>query len=537
MVMNLEELADKYFAKGNLYEAEDLYKRLLSKNPNNANALHKLGFINLGKQDYDNAEMLLDASLKIAGNIDTLKLLAYVKEKKFQLYDAIVMYEKVLELEPSEELFVIVGNLYIQLELYDNATKLAEDYVQKFPTILAYRRLFLIYLNLAKEFSLKALYEEIQEKFPNKGLMFNLVGMYKEHVERDYKSAISYYEKAFKAGVSIAGFDLAQCYRRIGNFDEAEKSCKKVLATYPNKNDVFNLLAEIYFLQKKMRKGYKFYLSRELNPDILGLKNKWDGKEYPGKTILVISDINDMNTIRNVRFIELLKNSFENIVVASASTMESFLIANNFKTIPLSKIFDEKYDRYVLLSELQYYLNIAFENLPKPKQYLKSTKVELKEDGMKVALFWKAPGDSMKALKEQSIDVTKYLNKLFDIEGINYYSFQTGDIFETLDKYPSIIDLSKKIENIEDMAKYISSMDLVISIDSTILHLAGALGVPSIALLPQNSSWYWFNNDNKTEWYQNMQIIRQDKGKDWDSVSNKVIERVIKDNAKYQKIK
>ena len=87
------------------------------------------------------------------------------------------------------------------------------------------------------------------------------------------------------------------------------------------------------------------------------------------------------------------------------------------------------------------------------------------------------------------------------------------------------------------MAKYISSMDLVISIDSTILHLAGALGVPSIALLPQNSSWYWFNNDNKTEWYQNMQIIRQDKGKDWDSVSNKVIERVIKDNAKYQKIK
>ena len=128
--MDLESLADKYSDDGKLFEAEDLYKRLLNANPKNTNALYKLAFINVGKLDYNIAEMLLSAALKIGADIKILKLLAYVKEKQYQLYDAIVMYEQILELEKSEELFVITGNLYIQLELYDNAIHLAKEYVK-----------------------------------------------------------------------------------------------------------------------------------------------------------------------------------------------------------------------------------------------------------------------------------------------------------------------------------------------------------------------------------------------------------------------
>lgn len=534
--MDLESLADKYFDDGKLFEAEDLYKRLLNANPKNTNALYKLAFINVGKLDYNIAEMLLSAALKFGADIKILKLLAYVKEKQYQLYDAIVMYEQILELEKSEELFVITGNLYIQLELYDNAIHLAKEYVKTYENELAYRRLFLLYLNLSKKEELTILRQEIQEKFPNKGLTFNLLGMYNEFIDKDYEKAIVNYEKAVKMGISISAFDLAQCYRRIGKYDEAEKYCKKILGTYPKKNDVLNLLADLYFSQRKMRKGYKYYLDRELNKDIKTLKNKWDGKDYPNKTILVIADVNDMNCIRNLRYLDNLKSKFKDIIFAASPTMETYLQFNKIKTMPLGEIFTSKYDKYVLLSELQYYLNSTFEHIPYAKGYLESDFVEL-PNGLNIGLFWKAPGDSMKAVNEYTIDITKYLSKLFDIEGVNYYSFQKGDIFNTLEQYPKINDLTPELNNIEDVAKYVKSMDLIISIDSDVLHLAGAMGIPALAIIPENASWYWFDNTEKTEWYSSVEIVRQNIGEDWTSVADKIIERVIKDNAKCQKVK
>ena len=81
MVINLEKLADENFKKKNFVDAEDLYKRIIAINPHHAIALYRLGHINIGKGDYKTAEMVLDASLKLRPNIDTLKLLAYIKEK------------------------------------------------------------------------------------------------------------------------------------------------------------------------------------------------------------------------------------------------------------------------------------------------------------------------------------------------------------------------------------------------------------------------------------------------------------------------
>lgn len=519
--LGLEKIADDYFNERNLFEAEKLYMRILANDKTNRNALYKLAYINVGKLDYSTAEMLLDAALKIGADIKTLMLAAYVKEKLFKLYDAIVMYEKALEFEPSEGLYVIIGNLYIQLELYDNAIHIAEEYVKKFPTIMAYRRLFLIYLNLSKQQKLSELCEEIKQKFPNKGLAFNLLGMYKEFVDKDYDEAVKLYEKAVKLGVPTASFDLALCYKRMKKYDEAEKSCKKILETYPRKNDVLNLLKDIYLTERKMRKGYKYYLERDLNKDIMALKNKWDGKAA-GKTILVIADSVYSDVLRNLRYLKSLQNKFKNVILACSPAFESLLSFNKIKTIAASDINSVEYDKYVLISELPYYLNLTFEQIPKFS--LKSDKVDL-GDGFKIGLLWKPQGDSLKAVNEQTID-TKYFKDLFKISGVQFYSFQKNDIFNTLETYPQIKDLSQELNTLEDYARYVNSMDLIISIDSEVLHLAGCLNIPAIAILPFDAEWYWFDNQNKTEWYPSIELFRQKIGEDWVSVAGKIAEKV-----------
>lgn len=535
--IELEKLADQYYDEGNWFESEKLYMRILASDNKNTNALYKLGFINMGKLDYETSEMLLEAALKVGADLKTLKLLAYVKEKMFKLYDAIIMYEKVIELEPSEELFAIVSNLYITLELYDNAINITKEYIEKFPTIIAYRRLFLLYLNLSKVDELTQLCAEIKEKFANKGLMFNLVGMYKEFIEKDYEEAEKLYEKAVKTGVPTAAFDMALCLKKTGKYDEAEKYCKKILNTYPKKNDVLNLLKEIYFIQRKMRKGYKYYLERSVNDDIKALKHKWDGKNVSGNTILVVADIKGGEFIKNLRYISVLKNKFKKVVLACFSEAESFIRNNKIQVININDICKNDYDCHILLSELPYYLNMTFENIPSAGGYVKSEKMELSDEGFKVGLLWKAAGDTLKAVQQETIDITKYFKELFDIEGVSYYSFQKNDIFNTMAEYPQIKDISSELESLEDYAKYINSMDLIVSIDSEILHLAGALNKKAIGILPFDCAWYWFDNDKKTEWYESVELVKQKKDEGWSPAAKVVVERVKEYNAKHKKVK
>ena len=537
MSKELEKLANQFYEEGNWFEAEKLYMRILASDNQNTLAMYRLAFINVGKLDYGMAEMLLDAALRIKPEFETIELLAYVKEKMFKLYDAIIMYEKLIELEPSESLYEKVCNLYVSLELYDNAINITKDYIEKFHTIIAYRRLFLLYLNLYKKTELTNLITEIKEEFPNKGLMFNLVGMYKEFIEKDYSEAQILYEKAVKMGVSTASFDLALCLKKTGEYDKAEKYCKKILSTYPKKNDVLNLLKQIELVQKKTRKGYKYYIERTLNKDLDGLKNKWNGKEFKDKTILVVSDIRGGEFIINLRYITELKNKFQKVILACNPDTESLIHFPDIRVINNNDIFKTDFDYHVLLSELPYYLNKSFENILPVKPYISTEKIELNDDNYKVGLLWKASGDSFKSLHQESIDIAKIMPQLFEIDNVSYYSFQSNDIFNTILQFPQIKNISNEIHNLEDCAKYLNSMDLIISIDSELLHLAGAMNKQAIALIPFDSAWYWFNNDKKTEWYSSVEIAKQKNNDDWNEVANHVVERVKEYNAKHQKVK
>ena len=80
-----------------------------------------------------------------------------------------------------------------------------------------------------------------------------------------------------------------------------------------------------------------------------------------------------------------------------------------------------------------------------------------------------------------------------------------------------LINMKDHMNSWEDTAAIIQGLDLVISVDTSILHLAGALGKPTCALMQYVPDWRWALESNKTIWYPNMTLFRQKKLGDWDS--------------------
>ena len=85
-----------------------------------------------------------------------------------------------------------------------------------------------------------------------------------------------------------------------------------------------------------------------------------------------------------------------------------------------------------------------------------------------------------------------------------------------------LIDLAPKISDYADTAAFLKNIDLLLTIDSSIANLAGAMGIKTFLLLPFDSEWRWFNNDYSTPWYDSVRIFKQNKPNDWSEVISRI---------------
>ena len=115
---------------------------------------------------------------------------------------------------------------------------------------------------------------------------------------------------------------------------------------------------------------------------------------------------------------------------------------------------------------------------------------------------------------------------------MQFYNLSKGAKDSNLKEFDTfnIIDLGNK--NFFELAEIIKQMDIIISIDSALIHLAGVLDLDSYLLLNYNSDWRWFEDNKKTVWYPSVNIIKQNQFNKWDNVIEN-IEKII--NIKYKK--
>ena len=327
---------------------------------------------------------------------------------------------------------------------------------------------------------------------------------------------------ALELGNNEAYYNIAVSYQKQRDFKKAEEFYNKMLEIYPNDVDTLTSLGMCKLTQKNFKEGYDLFFLRDKSALDKKTENPWNINKAWEKEVVILCDQGFGDHIQFIRYLPFLKEKTEKIYVASHPS--------------LAKIFKENYPyaefitydeinpkmQSIRITDLAYALNIDFDNIPYPEGYLKSEKKEIETKKLKVGLCWEAGGAGIRTMINRTINI-KLLEPFLNLENVQIFSFQVKDTLKGNEKYPQMINLAKDFKTFDDTAKALMAMDVVISVDTSVAHLAGALGVKTFLMLPFASDWRWFEDTNKTNWYNSVEIFKQTNPISWE----KPIEDII----------
>jgi len=284
-----------------------------------------------------------------------------------------------------------------------------------------------------------------------------------------------------------------------------------------------------YFELKEYQKLWELYEDRLIHFDqliaykrIFDPNKKWNGVDsLDGKKIAVFCEQGIGDQINFSRYIPLIKEKYDCHIIANCAS-------------PLKPIF-EKYDFIdeVILKEHvttdkpidcdyhvpQMSLPLIFkqwEPLKIEKYIFEDKKMDLPvNDKFKIGIIWKGNPNSQND-PIRSINVN-WFRQLFN-EKIQFYNLHNSE----KSHIEEIIDLCDQINDFEDLAKAVNSMDLIITVDTALLHLSGAMNKPVWALIPFNPDWRWGLKGEQTDWYPSARLFRQEYSGDWEGVFKNV---------------
>ena len=129
-------------------------------------------------------------------------------------------------------------------------------------------------------------------------------------------------------------------------------------------------------------------------------------------------------------------------------------------------------------------------------------------------------------VREQENYIITYTKIITDIPGF-YKDLENYEVYngrKTLAELKEII--VTRFKNFTDTAKALKAMDVLVTVDTSVAHLAGALGVKTYLLLPYATDWRWFSDTKKTLWYDSIEIFKQDDSISWENPINSIVEKL-----------
>jgi len=250
------------------------------------------------------------------------------------------------------------------------------------------------------------------------------------------------------------------------------------------------------------------------------LKSVWSGSGLRGRRILIRCYHGLGDTIQFIRYAPLVKKIATSVSVLAQPELISILesVAGIDRLIPLTESDPQiEFDVDVEVMELPFIFRTTLSTIPAQIPYLHVTPLPIaRREKSAVGLVWKAGDwDPRRSIPLHSLKPLKKLH-----EDIEYYNLQCspeesarGEKFGRPACHPTIVET----------ARFMRSLDLIISVDSMPVHLAGALGLPTWNLLHADADWRWMKKRRDTPWYPTMRLFRQSQPDDWESVVAEVV--------------
>lgn len=496
--------AGEFIQLGRYLEAEELYQSVIVAEPTCAKAHRLLGFLNKEKSNLVVAEKMLI---------------------------------RATELDPDDsDAHYMLGNLKLQNRSYSEAE---------------------VHLCLANKL-------DPQNVFAIKDLIICLTSQEK------FQNALDFIEISMSGFPEYADWDLYIGNIKAGmlEFNAAENSYKAALSKHPDSIELLKNIAEVQYNQNKLCEAIhnheKILLRQPDNHEIrlymgfcqLALGNFAEGfKNYEyrykveggdklipsfpkallrpgfaieGKVILVIAEQGFGDLIQFSRYVEMIKNLGGKAIIYVHKPVLSLFKESFVDSDVISELNSSiHFDYYCSVMSLPYIFQTQLATIPQNIPYLKSsvqlidewrTALNVVNTRPLVGISWSG-NKQFNRDKFRSIDLDTFLT-LFE-PAFNYVVLQTNcsdQELNQLHQHSNVVRPEKPISSFADTAAIMQLCDSVISVDTAIIHLAGALGRPAHLLLPFVPDWRWMLETTNSPWYPSILIHRQTKLNEWSDV-------------------
>lgn len=500
--------------QGKFSDAENLYRALLKESPNNEIILSAFGLFYVSIKKFDKACEILKQACEIKETLGTLSALGFAEFERNDFEKAALYLEKSLDYGENPDIY---NKLIMSLFEIKNNQK-AIDYANK---------MYVLYPDDNRSIAnkIKALtqsgellqaeklcVEALKKDSSIASLWFHL-GYLKELIYSDDNQARECYKIVADLGKPEAFYNIAVSCQKLGEYADAEKYYKKMLNYFPNDNSTITSLGMCYLSQKKFKDGYELFFKRDKSKFAEMSDNFWTPEQALASEVVIICDQGFGDHIQFIRYLPFLEN--RKVSVACSKSLRD-LFKNNYPNVDFIDYTQiDPNTQALFITDLAYILNKDFENIPFAEGYLKSEVSKILSDKKKVGLCWEAGSAGIRTMINRTINI-KCFEPILNLHNIQIYSFQVRDTLRGNEKYPQMINLAKDFKDFSDTAKALMAMDVLITVDTSVAHLAGALGVKTFLLLPYATDWRWFQDTKTTLWYKSVEIFKQKDSISWE---------------------
>ena len=489
---------------------------------------------------------ILDELLNNGGsNLDAIYLHAIIDFKMGNIASALNFFEKSAQLSPRHAeshynlglCYSRIGNIELAIEHYKTAIQLKPAHSNSMNNLGA------IYFDQRKFDEAEQLYKQALDYEPNNNNAISNLGNIK--LARGLPDeAIEYYKRAIntKPGEDIE-FNTASAYNNIGfvkieygYLEESIQYFDKSIEVDPNYVEAYFNKARAYLLLGDFEKGWYFYEWRIRRKDFgtrQFSKPRLIDQDVAEKTIFVYTEQGLGDTIQFIRYLPLLKAKGCRIIFECNKMLVDLFRGLDWFDEILTQQTDVEpagnYDFQIPLLSLPYYFKTRVENIPEFTSYIKAPidlvekwrRITSADKNFKVGIVWAGNPGHIRD-RERSCKITDFL-PLFKMENVSVYIIQKGAAQNQLKDivYPfvNINDFTfEGSETFFNTAAVIENLDLVVTVDTSVAHLAGAMNRPVWTLVTYTPDWRWMLGRDDSPWYPSMRLFRQPKPEDWGTV-------------------
>ncbi len=349
--------------------------------------------------------------------------------------------------------------------------------------------------------------------------------------------AVASYRQALQ--LKPAYFDalnnLGNALRAQGKLTESVASYEQALEVKPDNPQVRMSRALCWLQMGDFERGWAEYewrlKCREFSIPAFR-QPLWDGSPLDGRPILLYADHGLGDAIQFIRYAPMVKARGGRVIVACRQPLARILAT----CAGIDQVFAEgsllpEIAFYAPLMSLPRILGTSLASVPAEVPYLTADTALVNQwhdelgpgGGFRVGIAWQ--GNPRYRRDHQRSFRLAQLEPLAQVAGVRLFSLQKGvgtdEIAELAGRF-AVSDLGGRFTDFTDTAAVMRNLDLVITLDSSLAHLAGALGAPTWVAVPVASDWRWLIDREDSPWYPTMRLFRQKRWGDWDEVFSRM---------------